>query len=99
MVVAVIPTSLPADAAPVAPVALAELPVVALAGAVAVELPLDVLAELHPAAKTAASAIPRSEKERARKKRPGAKLALAFPRVTALSLAMVILHSEDSCPR
>src|SRR5690348_6916348 len=69
MVVAVIPTSLPAGAAPVAPVlpvAPVEPPVAALAGAVVVELPLGWLGdELHaPTAKAAASAIVKSAKER-----------------------------------
>jgi hypothetical protein len=87
IVVAVVPTSLPADAAPVA---LAE-PVELLVAAV-VELPLGWLDdELHaPAAKTAASAIVKSAKKRARTKRPGAEVALIRPRATLLSLAMVL---------
>jgi hypothetical protein len=41
MVVGVIPTSLPAAAAPVLPAEAVELPVAPLAGAVVAELPLD----------------------------------------------------------
>jgi len=107
MVVAVIPTSLPADAAPVAPVlpvapvAAVGLPVAALAGAVVVELPLGWLGdELHaPTAKAAASAIVKSANERARIKRPRAEVALVRLRATALPLAMVILHFEDYISR
>src|SRR6516165_10842128 len=71
MVVGVIPTSLPAAAAPVLPAEVVELPVAPLAGAVVAELPLGWLDdELHaPAANTAASAIVKSAKERARTKR------------------------------
>src|SRR5271165_451008 len=95
-VVAVIPTSLPAAAAPVLPVALAEP--VELPVAVVVELPLGWLDdELQaPAAKTAASAIVKSAKKRARTKRPGAEAALIRPRATVLSLAMMTPHSEGS---
>jgi hypothetical protein len=99
MVVGVMPTSLPAAAAPVLPVEPVELLVAPLAGAV-VELPLGWLDdELHaPEAKTAASAIVKSAKERARTKRPRAEVALVRPRATVLPLAMVILHPEASVP-
>jgi hypothetical protein len=98
MVVGVIPTSLPAAAAPVLPVALAEP--VELPAAVVVELPLGWLdEELHaPAAKTAASAIVKSARKRARTKRPGAEVALIRPRATVLSLAMVIPPLEIPFP-
>jgi hypothetical protein len=103
IVVAVIPTSLAAGAAPVPAV---EVPVAPLAGAAVVEVPLGWLGwldelgeldELHaPATKTTASIIPGSAKERALTKRPGAKMALIL-RATALLPAMVILPFEDSC--
>jgi hypothetical protein len=100
MVVGVIPTSLPAAAAPVAPVLPVELLVAPLAGAVVVELPLGWLDdELHaPAAMTAASAIVKSAKERTRTKRARAEVALVRPRATVLPLAMVILHPAGSVP-
>jgi hypothetical protein len=96
MVVGVIPTSLPAAAAPVLPAEVVELPVAPLAGAVVAELPLGWLDdELHaPAANTAASAIVKSAKERARTKRARVEVALLRPRATVLPLAMVILHSK-----
>jgi hypothetical protein len=107
IVVAVIPTSFPADAAPVAapvapvaPVAAGELLAAPLADAAVVEVPLGwVDDELHaPVTKTATSAITRSAKERARTKRPEAEMALILARATTLPPAMVILHSEIPVP-
>jgi hypothetical protein len=100
MVVGVMPTSLPAAAAPVLPAEPVELLVAPLAGAEVVELPLGWLDdELHaPEAMTAASAIVKSAKERARTKPARAEVALVRPRATVLPLAMVILHPEASVP-